>query len=104
MTQAFFAIDLYKASKRDDGDHPPFIYLPDFDVCGEVDHPLLSALHGLAGHSGDADDPAIVNVDLYTRFFNNRADLLPSRSDEGADLARLDFEHFDARRKGGELF
>ena len=75
-----------------------FVGLPDHRLGGErLDH-LTRSLHRLAANRRNGHQTSIVDRDLGARLFLDSANRLALRSDQIADLLRIDVHRHDARR------
>src|SRR6185312_458392 len=74
-----------------------FVRLADDGLGGERLNHLTRSLHRLATNGGDRDQSGIVDRDLGAGLFLDAADRLALRSDEIADLLRIDIHRHDAR-------
>src|SRR5262245_30303021 len=66
------------------------------------DH-LARLLTGITAHCRNRDEAVVIHIDLGPGRVLNAPDRLPLRSDDVADLLRLDLDRDDARRVLGQL-
>ena len=90
--------DLDKGAERSGALHGSFVGLADHWLRGErLDH-LTRSLHRLAANGRNRHQSSVVHSDLGASLFLDAADCLALRSDEIADLLRIDVHRHDARR------
>src|SRR5205814_1822757 len=90
--------DLDKRAERGRALDCAFVRLANHRLRGERLNHLTRSLHRLAPDRGDRYQPGIIDCDLSASLLLDTADRLPLRSDQIADLLRIDVHRHDARR------
>ena len=87
-----------------DRDGPAMIDLADLHFLRHAADDFLRARHRFAARGVDVDGAVVFDINLRAGLGHDPLDRLAARSDERADLLRIDFDRLDARRVFAQRF